>query len=375
MTEGGVSAIKRRKGLFISFEGTEGSGKTTQMSTLVEHLRSLGYNVIENQEPGGTSIGRQIRRVLLDPENREMAPMTELLLMFASRAQAAAEVIVPALQSGKVVVSDRFTDSSLAYQGAARGMGFEKVLAAHELAVGSLLPDLTLWIEVDVEEGLARAQSTESRNASKEEPSEARIDQQPADFHRKVRDGYARIAAAEPQRFRVIDGDADPSTVAGRIWREVEPLLARIAKPRSDTINPTISMAGFENFSGNENVAKTLAAMIEQGKDPADNPAERPGGLRQSYLGPQVCSSIVGRRAPDRTRRPEPSREPGRYRTARKVDLRQTRRRSATLFESSGFRHFCSRWTPPAAHHSANAPLARARPVQTPERVAPRLSN
>src|SRR5579872_819006 len=143
MTEDVASVLSSvRKGLFISFEGTEGSGKTTQMSILVERLRSQGYNVIENQEPGGTSIGRQIRRVLLDPENREMAPMTELLLMFASRAQAVAEVIVPALQNGKVVVSDRFTDSSLAYQGAARSMGFNKVLAAHEFAMGSLQPDL-----------------------------------------------------------------------------------------------------------------------------------------------------------------------------------------------------------------------------------------
>jgi dTMP kinase len=215
-----------RKGLFISFEGAEGSGKTTQMGILVERLRAFGYKVIENQEPGGTSIGRQIRRILLDPENREMAPMTELLLMFASRAQAAAELIVPALAHGNVVVSDRFTDSSLAYQGIARGLGFDKVLAAHDLAMGSLLPDLTLWIDVDVELGLARANG---RNAQRSgEHSEARIDQQPAAFHQKVRDGYARIAAREPQRFRIIDGESDIPTVAGRVWKEVEPLLSEI---------------------------------------------------------------------------------------------------------------------------------------------------
>lgn len=211
-------------GLFLSLEGAEGSGKTTQMRILVERLRSLGYSVVENQEPGGTTIGRQIRRILLDPENREMTAMTELLLMFASRAQAAAESIVPALARGDVVVSDRFTDSSLAYQGAARGLGFDTVLAAHELALGSLLPSLTLWIDMDVEEGLSRANG---RNAlrSAEEQSEARIDQQPAEFHRKVREGYARIAARNPQRVRIIDGDADVPTVAARIWREVEPLL------------------------------------------------------------------------------------------------------------------------------------------------------
>ncbi|HEX4808454.1 MAG TPA: dTMP kinase [Bryobacteraceae bacterium] len=217
-----------RRGLFISFEGTEGSGKTTQMSILVARLRALGYAVMENQEPGGTSIGRQIRQVLLDPENSEMAPMAELLLMFASRAQAAAELIVPALERGDVVVSDRFTDSSLAYQGAARGLGFEKVLAAHELAMGTLHPDLTLWIDIEVEQGLARATGRNARRAGQER-SEARIDQQPAEFHRKVREGYARIAAREAQRFRRIDGNAEVETVAEAVWRTVETFLPRAA--------------------------------------------------------------------------------------------------------------------------------------------------
>jgi dTMP kinase len=221
MTKGG------RKGLFISLEGAEGSGKTTQVAILVERLQNLGYGVIENQEPGGTSIGRQIRRILLDPANREMAPMTELLLMFASRAQAAVEVILPALERGNVVVSDRFTDSSLAYQGAARGLGFDKVLAAHDLAMGDLLPDLTLWIDVEVELGLARANGRNAQRAPHEQ-SEARIDQHPAAFHQKVRDGYARIAARDPRRIRIVDGDADIRTVAERVWKEVEPLLPQI---------------------------------------------------------------------------------------------------------------------------------------------------
>jgi dTMP kinase len=194
------------------------------MGILVERLRALGYEVIENQEPGGTSIGRQIRRILLDPENREMAAMTELLLMFASRAQAAAELIEPALERGNIVVSDRFTDSSLAYQGGARGLGFDKVLAAHDLAMGKLLPDLTLWIDVDVELGLARANGRNAQRSAQEQ-SEARIDRQPVAFHQTVRDGYARIAAREPRRFRIIDGDADIPAVAERVWKEVEPLL------------------------------------------------------------------------------------------------------------------------------------------------------
>ncbi|HEX4230378.1 MAG TPA: dTMP kinase [Bryobacteraceae bacterium] len=215
------------KGLFITFEGAEGCGKTTQVAILVERLRALGYIVTENQEPGGTSIGRQIRRILLDPENHEMAAMTELLLMFASRAQAAAELIVPALERGNVVISDRFTDSSLAYQGSARGLGFDKVLAAHHLAMGDLLPDLTLWIDVDVELGLARANGRNAQRSAHEQ-NEARIDQQPAAFHQKVRDGYSRIAAREPRRFRIVDGDADIQIVAERVWKEVEPLLPQI---------------------------------------------------------------------------------------------------------------------------------------------------
>ncbi|MGC2662256.1 MAG: dTMP kinase [Bryobacteraceae bacterium] len=228
MTEGGKSgSVCPRKGLFISFEGTEGSGKTTQVGILIERLETLGYTVARNQEPGGTSIGRQIRRALLDPENFEMTAMTELLLMFASRVQAATELIEPALERGEIVVSDRFTDSSLAYQGAARGLGFDKVMAAHALALGGLFPELTIWIDVDVEQGLARAIGRNAQR-SMEELSEARIDRQPAAFHKKVRDGYARIAADEPRRFRTIDGNADITTVAERVWREVDTRLPPI---------------------------------------------------------------------------------------------------------------------------------------------------
>ncbi|MBV8808055.1 MAG: dTMP kinase, partial [Acidobacteriaceae bacterium] len=158
--------MTERRGLFISFEGTEGSGKTTQMLLLVDRLRGLGYTVVENQEPGATRIGNQIRRILLDPAHEEMAPMTELLLMFASRAQAAAEIIQPALRRGAIVVSDRFTDSSLAYQGAARHLGFETVLEAHRLALDSLFPDLTICLTLDIEFALARAHRRNQRACS-----------------------------------------------------------------------------------------------------------------------------------------------------------------------------------------------------------------
>lgn len=217
-----------RRGTFISFEGTEGSGKSTQMRLLIEHLRVTGYDVVENQEPGCTSIGKQIRHVLLDPANAEMGPMTELLLMFASRAQAAVEVILPALNRGAVVVSDRFTDSTLAYQGCARNLGFETVWAAHRLAVGSLLPDFTLCIDIDVTVGLARAHARNRRKLTQAPGSanETRIDQQSLAFHQRVSEGYHRIAALEPERFHLIDGSGDIPAVAQRVWEHVSSLLA-----------------------------------------------------------------------------------------------------------------------------------------------------
>jgi dTMP kinase len=208
-----------KRGLFITFEGTEGSGKSTQMKLLAERLRVEGYNVTENQEPGATDIGRQIRRIFLSPENNRMASMTELLLVFASRAQATAEIIEPALHRGDIVLSDRFTDSTLAYQGEARGIGFETVLAAHALALGALMPDLTICVTVDLEAGLARAHK---RNAgSLEDAAEARLDQLNTDFHRRVAAGYRRIALLEPTRFRMVDGSGTVEQVAERIWPRV----------------------------------------------------------------------------------------------------------------------------------------------------------
>jgi dTMP kinase len=213
-----------RPGLFISLEGTEGSGKSTQLKLLGTRLRESGYEVVENQEPGATYIGRQIRRILLDPEHQEMTPMTELLLMFASRAQAVAEIVAPALQRGQVVISDRFTDSTLAYQGEARGLGFDLVLAAHRLALGPLLPDLTLYIALDVEAALARAHHRNRCSAA--EAAETRMDQQALDFHRRVAAGYRKVAQLYPERFQIIDGSGEPSDVARRVWAKLLPVLS-----------------------------------------------------------------------------------------------------------------------------------------------------
>lgn len=205
------------------------------MKLLAARLRESGYRVVENQEPGATAIGRQIRRILLDPAHQEMAPMTELLLMFASRAQAAAEIITPALERGDLVISDRFTDSTLAYQGEARGLGFDIVLAAHRLALGPLLPDLTLCISLDVETALARAHRRNERTLA--ENCETRIDQQSLEFHRRVDAGYRRVAEIEPQRFRIVNGSGEPGDVAKRVWTYVSPLLQLVKKSITDGTN------------------------------------------------------------------------------------------------------------------------------------------
>lgn len=223
-----TAPMAERGGIFISFEGTEGSGKTTQMRLLVGRLHALGMPVVENQEPGATLIGRQIRRLLLDPAHQEMAPRTELLLMFASRTQAAAEIIRPALAADAIVVSDRFTDSTLAYQGEARGLGFETVMQLHRLCLGDLLPDLTICVSIDIETGLERAHR---RNESSSSVTESRIDRQSLEFHRRVQDGYQQIAARESERFRIVDGTGTPEAVAEKVWREVSPLLERYRRP------------------------------------------------------------------------------------------------------------------------------------------------
>src|SRR5579863_7603956 len=144
-------------GIFITFEGIDGSGKTTQLRILSEHLRQTGREVVEAVEPGGTEIGRQIRAILLDGRNTHLTPRAELLLYFASRAQNVEEVIRPALDAGKIVLCDRFTDSTLVYQGCGRGLGADVVMTLHQLACQGLDPDLTVFVDIDLDESLARA--------------------------------------------------------------------------------------------------------------------------------------------------------------------------------------------------------------------------
>ena len=205
--------------MFITFEGMDGSGKTTQVKLLVEHLKTQGKRVLATAEPGGTAIGEQIRRVLLDARNQDLRPNAELLLYYASRAQNVDESIRPALADGRIVVCDRFTDSTLAYQGYARGLGAETVRALDRIACKGLTPDLTLLIDIDLETSLRRAR-TRNQFSGK---AETRMDDQSVDFHRKVRDAYLQIAADEPKRIRVIDGSGDTAAVAARVWEAVAP--------------------------------------------------------------------------------------------------------------------------------------------------------
>jgi len=205
------------RGLFITFEGMDGSGKTTQMHRLAARLRAQSKAVVETAEPGGTAIGRQIRQILLDAANQELNLTAELLLYFASRAQNVDEVIQPALARGEIVLADRFTDSSVVYQGCGRGLGVEAVLALDRIACRGLVPDLTLLVDIDVESSLARAHA---RNA-REPDAETRMDEQGVEFHRKVYDAYQALAAREPRRIKRVEGRVGKDEIETEIWEIV----------------------------------------------------------------------------------------------------------------------------------------------------------
>jgi dTMP kinase len=201
------------QGHFLTFEGIDGCGKTTQLRLLAQYLREHGREVVETVEPGGTEIGRQIRRILLDPASSSIQPRTELLLYFASRAQNVDEIIRPALHAGSIVLCDRFTDSTLVYQGCGRGLDPAIVLDLDRIACQGLRPATTILIDIDLETSLNRAKRRNERFG----PSESRIDDESAAFHDSVRKGYLALAAAEPARFLVIDGRAPIGDVARQI--------------------------------------------------------------------------------------------------------------------------------------------------------------
>jgi len=196
-----------RSGLFITFEGLDGSGKTTQISRLATWLKKRGHRVLLIRQPGGTMIGNRIRTLVLDSRSKGLAPLCEMALMFADRAQTIAEVIKPALEKGKIVLCDRFTDSTEAYQGGGRELGSETVLELHRLVCSSLQPDLTLLLLPSLEPSLARARLRNKGAAKKSSGDENRFEQEEDAFYRRVRQQYLKIAAREPARVVLIEGD------------------------------------------------------------------------------------------------------------------------------------------------------------------------
>jgi dTMP kinase len=201
------------RGLFITFEGMDGCGKTTQFRLLAHWLREQGREVVETVEPGGTAIGQQIRKILLDPASAAIQARTELLLYFASRAQNVDQVIRPALEAGRIVLCDRFTDSTLVYQGCGRGLDPDIVRDLDRIACRGLKPDVTFLIDIDLETSLMRARRRNERVGQ----AESRIDEESAAFHERVRVGYLALAKAEPDRIVLIDGRASIGEVSLRI--------------------------------------------------------------------------------------------------------------------------------------------------------------
>jgi dTMP kinase len=201
--------------MFITFEGPDGSGKTTQIKMLADYLESRGKVVLHTREPGGTVISEQIRQVILSKKNLEMQHETEALLFSAARAQIVSELIRPALAEGKIVLCDRYADSTMAYQGYGLGLDIDALRVITRFATGGLAPDLTLYIDVPVEVGLARRQQIETN----------RLDVKAADYHRRVREGFMQLVRAEPQRWVVIVGTQAIDDVQQEIRKELEKRL------------------------------------------------------------------------------------------------------------------------------------------------------
>jgi dTMP kinase len=202
--------------MFITLEGPEGSGKTSQIPALVEYLREKGYTVFPTREPGGTSIGEQIREVIHDLKNVEMHPRTETLLYQAARAQIVEEVFKPRLATGEIVMSDRYYDSTIAYQGYGHQQDLDQVRALVKYATGGLVPDLTVLLDIDIEQGLQR----KTENGSEWN----RLDAYTLEFHQRVRKGYLEMVKAEPRRWVMVD--------AGREWAAVQEELRKVILQR-----------------------------------------------------------------------------------------------------------------------------------------------
>ena len=217
------------RGLFITLEGLDGSGKTTQIARLAAWLKKRGHAPIVTRQPGGTATGDRIRALVLDSRSAGLAPMTEMALMFADRAQAIAEVIQPALDAGKLVLCDRFTDSTEAYQGGGRELGSAVVLELHRLVCSNLQPDLTLLLLPSLEASLARARRRNQRTAEASGLDEGRFEQEQDAFYSRVWQKYREIAIREPERVVLIEGDLTIDEVHEQIVEAVAERLAVLA--------------------------------------------------------------------------------------------------------------------------------------------------
>jgi dTMP kinase len=204
--------------LFITMEGIEGCGKTTQLKRLAGRLEQMAVPFLSTLEPGGTEVGKKIRRILLDSRNNGLTPLAELFLYAADRAQHVEEVIKPALRKGVWVLCDRFFDSTVVYQGLARGQDFGLIKLLNERATQGLVPDLTFLLDCPVEVGLARATARKNKGQD-------RFEREKMAFHRKVREGFLGLARKSPERFVVLDGTAEKDALEGKIFTQLEPLL------------------------------------------------------------------------------------------------------------------------------------------------------
>jgi len=262
-------------GVFVAFEGVEGAGKSTQVAALVAALRAEGHDVLVTREPGGTPVAEKVRQVLLDPEGPAMHPRTEALLAAAARAEHVQRAILPALEAGRVVVCDRYLDSSLAYQGRGRGLGESDVLEINRWAIADVVPDVVVVLYLDPEEGRRRVAERRRQRSGDgvtgdgasaagtvADPATDRFDQAGADFHRRVADAYLELAARDPSRYVVVDAAADAGSVARQVRSGVHPWLPLPSEP--------------DGADGGTGAGAGPAAAAPSAPEPAD--AGRPGG-------------------------------------------------------------------------------------------------
>lgn len=203
-------------GKFITFEGTDGSGKTTQIKLLEEYLKDKGYEVVLSREPGGTKVSELIRDLILDPANTEIVPLTEMILYAASRAQHVAQVIMPSIEAGKIVICDRFVDSSYAYQGCGRGLDLRLIADVNRVAIDGISPDITFFLDIDPETAIKRRINATGAD---------RIEQEKLDFHKRVYEGYKKMSLLFPDRIMTIDAEKPIEEISFQINKYIDTIL------------------------------------------------------------------------------------------------------------------------------------------------------